>query len=420
MTETVKSHLYGREFLIGKKYAQGGMGSIWETDDHSVLVKQCEPELVTDDPGRQEVLWQKAERAYKAFCAVNKGRQRELSSLPREYVTLRGNPAYLMQRAEGVLLQSLMREKRITAEKRLPIAQALARALAKLHHAQIIHADLHPENYIVSAGPGGFRVIVLDIDGGGLVSPPGPVYPAVQPKRLYKAPELSQMTWEHVYKRRLFFAPDDWALAVLLYQILVDYEGPFCTVRKHPNPSVTNYTPYMTAAYRDRSIAWPMPWQKQLLKGAGLPGQVVSLFYKTFAHRFILDGKKSMRPTAGQWEKALAPQPALTPLRHVYRLQTVAAPLKGAAMGTVLPQSRCEDTVRLGVHDAPPLPNRWRKAIKVIGRKLHLGRGVSGNGHSATDTAAEGRGPTRHQGEDFASGCQSGDRERETDHPSSV
>jgi serine/threonine protein kinase len=386
MTETVKSRVYDREFLIGKKYAQGGMGSIWETDDPRVLVKQCEPELVTDDPGRQQVLSEKAERAYKAFCAVNKGRQLELSSLPREYVTVGGNPAYLMQRAEGVLLQSLLREKRIAAVQRLPLAQALARALGKLHHAQIIHADSHPENYMVSAGPGGFRVIVLDIDGGGLVSPPGPLYPMTQPKRLYKAPELSQMTWERVYKRHLFFAPDDWALGVLLYQILVDYEGPFCTVKHHPNPSVKNYTPYMTAAYRDRSIAWPMPWQKQLLQGAGLPEQVVSLFYKTFAHRFILDEKKGMRPTAEQWEKALAPQ-AFSPLNSLYRLQTVAAPLKSAVAGTVLPEGRCEDTVRVCVHDAPPLPNRWRKAKTLIVRILHLNRGVSGNGRRRANAA---------------------------------
>jgi serine/threonine protein kinase len=328
-------------------------------------VKQCEPELITDDPGRQEALSEKAEWAYKAFCAVNKGRQAELSSLPREYVTVGGNPAYLMQRAEGVLLQSLMREKRITASKRLPIAQALARALAKLHHAQIIHADLHPENYIVSEGKEGFSVIVLDIDGGGLVSPPGPLYPAAQPKRLYKAPELSHMTWEHVYKRRLFFAPDDWALAVLLYQILVDYEGPFCSVQKHPNPSVTNYTPYMSAAYRDRSIAWPMPWQKQLLQGAGLPGQVVSLFSETFAHRFMLDEKKkeikSRRPTAEQWEKALAPQPALSPPNSLYRLQTGERPLKGAP-----PSPPRGADVRGTTHV------RWRSAITVIGRKLHL------------------------------------------------
>jgi serine/threonine protein kinase len=372
MTESIKSYMYGREFLIGNELNQGGMGIILETDDPRVLVKQCEPALVTDDPGRRESLREKAERAYKAFCAVNKGRQPELSSLPREYVTFRGNPAYLMQRAEGVPLQSLMREKRIAASQHLPLAQALARAISKLHSAQIVHADAHPDNYIVWQGPTGFSVIVLDIDGGGLVSPPGPIYPMTQPKRLYKAPELSRMTWEQLYKRHLFFAPDDWALGVLLYQLLVDYEGPFCTVKQHPNPSVKNYTPYMSAAYREPSIRWPQPWQKQLLQGAGLSDQVVSLFYATFAHRFILDEKKkeikSMRPTAEQWEKALAPKPALSSLRPVYRLQTVATPLKSAS-----PPVTAQAAVSLG----------WRKTMTVIVRKLHLRRGGSGNGQSA-------------------------------------
>jgi serine/threonine protein kinase len=453
MTEAIKSPVYEREFLIVSKSAQGGQGSIWKTDEPSVLVKQCEPELVTDDPGRQETLRQKASVRYKVFCAVNKSREPELYSLPREYVTFRGNPAYLMQRAEGVLLQSLMRKQRSEASQHLPLALALARALGKLHHAQIVHADVHPENYIVCEGPTGFTVIVLDIDGGGLLSPPGPLYPTTQPKRLYKAPELSRMKWQQLYERHLFFAPDDWALAVLLYQILVDYEGPFCTVKSHPNPSVTNYTPYPSAAYRERSVSWPAPWQEALLAQSNLSHEVVSLFYATFARRFLFDEKKrkviSVRPTASDWEKALAPQPALSPLRPVYRLQTVSAPLPCApapaplpvheavlrrrggthvieepvphpaeqrpappgpqtsfapetspllpdghlgpkcksAAGTVLPEGRGEDAVRVCVHDAPPLPRRWRKAMTVIVRILHLRKGVSGNGRRLTHAA---------------------------------
>jgi len=34
---------------------------------------------------------------------------------------------------------------------------------------------------------------VLDIDGGGLVSPPGPLYPAAQPKRLYNLKDARKL-----------------------------------------------------------------------------------------------------------------------------------------------------------------------------------------------------------------------------------
>jgi serine/threonine protein kinase len=310
MTDTIDSSLYGKVLRISGELIRGGQGIIWETDDPRVLLKQFEPSLMTDDPCEQQELKRAAETAYKAFCAVNKGIQAELSCLPREYVTFRGSPAYLMQRAEGELLQNMLRQNKITPEHRLPLARALARAMRLLHASQIVHADVNPENFIVHLSPTGWRISVLDIDGGGLVSPPGPVYPMSQPKRLYKAPELAAMQWKHLYERHLFFASDRFALAVLLYQLLVDYEGPFCTVKTHPNPEVKNYVPYKPYAYRDTAVAWPAPWQKNVLRRAKLSPRIVSLFSETFGNRFALvENKKKMmrrRPTAADWEHALS------------------------------------------------------------------------------------------------------------------
>ena len=288
MTDTIVSRLYGMLTIV-RELIRGGQGVIWETDNPRVLVKQFEPALITDDPRQQQDLRHQAETAYKAFCTVTKGHPAELASLPREYLTFRDNPAYLMQKAEGVELQTFFRQKQITPDNRRPLAHALARALCALHSAQFVHADPNPENYIVHQDATGFTVIVLDIDGGGLLSPPGPVYPMSQPKRIYKAPELCALPWEQLHKRFLFFAPDQWALAVLIYQILVDYEGPFCTVKTHPNPTVTNYSPYKPYAYRDQATEWPLPWQEALIRHAKLSDEVVSLFYETFQHRFILN-----------------------------------------------------------------------------------------------------------------------------------
>jgi serine/threonine protein kinase len=439
MHEVIKSHVFGREIQVGDESARGGRGIIWKTDERWLLLKQFAPELIVDDPGRQQVLREKAERAYVAFCAVNRGQQEELSSLPLEYVTVGDNPAYLMRRAEGVPLQRILRERLIAESKRLPIAHALARALRKLHEAQIIHADTHPDNYFVREDPGGFTVIVLDIDDGGLLSPPGPVYPSVQPYRLYKAPELSQMKWEQLFRRHLFFAPDDWALAVLVYQLLVDYEGPFCTVKTHPNPAVTNYTPYPQAAYRERSIGWPKPWQEQLLQSAGLSDGIVSLFYATFADRFLLPekpgGTPRTRAAARVWEEALAPQRAHRPVLTVYALKTARAPVRSdpplpvtlheavprmpvaphqPSVAPEILQTLPEARPVLPAGDPIPAPpsfdeipgpcvemkrdeGLWvrrgdfglRTAVTIILRKLHLRRrGGSGNGRSAKKAAA--------------------------------
>jgi serine/threonine protein kinase len=355
MTKTIFSSLWRKTLQIIGEFTRGGQGIIWETDDPRILVKQFEPSFITDDPGEQRELARMVERVYKAFCAVNKGTQAELRCLPREFVTHRGNPAYLMERAEGELLQSMLRQNKITTDNRLPIARALARAMRLLHASQIVHADVNPENFIARQDHTGWTVFVLDIDGGGLVSPPGPIYPLSQPKRLYKAPELFAMQWQQLWQRHVFFAPDDWALAVLLYQLLVDYEGPFCTVQTHPDPTVKNYVPYKPSAYRDTAIAWPAPWQKKLLRRARLSPRIVSLFSETFGNRFALVEHKetilSHRPAAAQWEATFS---------------------RASSVPRWVPHVVCD----------------VYSAVAGAVRSHHLKRGVSSNERSATPAAA--------------------------------
>jgi serine/threonine protein kinase len=380
MTDTITSTRYG-ELTIGNMFTRGGQGSIWKTDDPDILLKRFEPSFIADDPGQQHVLRCHAEKAFPAFCAVNKGHQAELRSLPREYLTVRGNPSYLMQKADGALLQTLMREQKIPPDQKVPLAHALARAMKKLHRAQLVHADINPENFIVRHDLTGFTVFVLDIDAGGLHGPPGPIYPMASSKRIYKAPELCAMGWPQLYDRCLFFAPDAWALAVLLYQILVDYQGPFCSVKTHPDPAVTDYRPFPPYAYRDPAASWPQPWQEALLAQSNLSHEVVSLFYATFARRFLFDEKKrkviSVRPTASDWEKALCPPPPALLTLHAAVFHTPRA--SQVLKEPVLPPA---DPL-----PAPPRPYRWRKALAGIVRVLHLRRGVSGNDRRLTHAA---------------------------------
>jgi serine/threonine protein kinase len=305
MPETFESARYGKPLTIEEEVNRGGQGRIWTTNDPAVLLKQFEPAFITDDPRHQEVLKHQVARAYQTFCVVKKGAHPELSALPSEYLTWEGNPAYLMRKADGETLQTLFLEKRVTSDNRIPLALALASAMKELHAAQICHADPHPENFMVREEGGAFTVFVLDIDGGGYLGPPGPIYPLSQPGRVYKAPELSVMGWKQLHERSLFFAPDDWALAVLLYRILVDDEGPFPTVANHPDPALQYYTPFNPYDYRDPDAQWPQPWQEDLLSRAQLSNQVVSLFSETFQHRFKPQRKERPRPTAYLWKKAL-------------------------------------------------------------------------------------------------------------------
>jgi len=317
MPETFASAQYGKVLTIGEVVNQGGQGRIFQTDDPTVLLKQFEPAFITDDTARQKALKHQVERAYQTFCVVKKGAHPQLAALPSEYLTFEGNPAYLMRKADGLTLQTLFQEKHVRHDNRIPLALALASAMQKLHAAQICHADPHPDNFMVREEEGVFTVFVLDIDGGGYLAPPGPIYPLVQPGRVYKAPELSVMGWKKLHERSLFFAPDDWALAVLLYRILVDDEGPFPTVAKHPDPALHHYTPFSPYAYRDPDATWPQPWQEDVLRKSPLPHQLLSLFYDTFAHRFKpqQERDRNARPTGDRWatalEEAATPPPVL-------------------------------------------------------------------------------------------------------------
>jgi serine/threonine protein kinase len=316
MPETFASAWYGKPLTLEEVVNQGGQGRIWRTDDPAVLVKQFEPSFITDESSCQEALKHQVARVYQAFCVVNKTTHVELKSLPREYVTVQGNPAYLMQKADGELLQTCLQNKPGATEERLALAIALARAIKRLHAAQICHADPHPENFMVRKEEGAFTVFVLDIDGGGLLGPPGPIYPLSQPGRVYKAPGLAVMGWKQLHERSLFFAPDDWALAVLLYRILVDDEGPFPTVATHPDPEVKYYTPFKPYDYRDPDACWPQPWQEALLARVPLPPKLLSLFSETFHYRFAPQRDGRARPSADRWERALedaaTPPPVVT------------------------------------------------------------------------------------------------------------
>jgi hypothetical protein len=129
MPETFASAQYGKVLTIEQVVNQGGQGRIFTTDDPAVLVKQFVPAFITDDPDRQKALKHQVAAAYQTFCVVKKGTHPELSALPSEYLTWEGNPAYLMRKADGVTLQTLFQEKRVTQTNRIPLALALEAVL---------------------------------------------------------------------------------------------------------------------------------------------------------------------------------------------------------------------------------------------------------------------------------------------------
>jgi serine/threonine protein kinase len=296
----VNTTLLGR-IQIGREFARGGEGIIYEIVGHNgYLLKVYCPDV---PPDKLEHLYTLKRQAYQLFARIKFSKTEELRCLPLEYVRLTGNvPAYLMRRAQGTLLTNLFTDiKQMVLEDRLVLSRALAQAITQLHGTQIVQSDIKPSNYIVERRGNGWVVYVLDIDGGGYFGPQAKDFaPSTVPLQRYGSPELLQQNWIKLWDQpELRKQPDLWALAVLLYQIIVDADGPLPT-RPSKSPQVTGYVPYHSAAVIAPQINWPQPWQKRQMEEAGLDDLLIDRFTYVFGNQ-RLKVESNRRPEAQDW-----------------------------------------------------------------------------------------------------------------------
>lgn len=294
-----------------KEIARGGEGGVFATNNQSVLLKVYDPrDTDVDVPRMREV----KRSAYRTFANLRLDNHQELSCLPLEYVALpSGEPAYVMRLAEGKTLESVKHSGRNSAPllDRLQMAYALATALQGLHSAQIVHADMKWENYVITRIAAGYRVYVLDIDAGGYRGPVVPgryerLLPTAVPDGIFRSPELIQSaTWPGLWNTAWAFQPDLWALAVMLYCIIVDADGPFpLRPTRDLGSGLPAYTPYQR---RDiiSTVSWPKDWQAALMHQQNIPQPLIDAFVSTFSGE--RDVTKSSRPrlSAADWKTRL-------------------------------------------------------------------------------------------------------------------
>jgi len=285
---------------VGRQFAGGGEGIVYEVAGHNeYLIKVYYPD---ESPDKLDQLYAYKRQAYQSFAAIKLSKTKELRCLPLEYVVVNGGtPAYLMRRAQGILLTDLFPQIRgMVLEEREALGRALGHAIAQLHSSQIVQADLKLSNYIAEWLGNGWIVYVLDIDGGGYFGPQAAHFaPSTVPAPLYMSPELAQLNWVKLWaKPHLRKQPDLWALAVLLYQIIVDDDGPFSA--RPTKTHIVGYTPYHRAAIIDPQVEWPQPWQMRQLEQLGLDAMLVDRFSYVFGKRRF-EIERYPRPEAQDW-----------------------------------------------------------------------------------------------------------------------
>ncbi|WP_437681763.1 AAA family ATPase [Sorangium sp. So ce131] len=130
-----------------------------------------------------------------------------------------GKPVLYLEHFDGLTLRRFVAEHHPTLRERVEIATSIARALAGLHQAGVIHRDLSGSNVLVS--PGTREICIIDLGLGvrgaqldaDLGAPAGTLE--------YMAPEQSGRM-----RRRLDHRADLYALGALLYELFVG-EPPF-------------------------------------------------------------------------------------------------------------------------------------------------------------------------------------------------
>lgn len=298
---------------LDTEIARGGQGAIYtvfQTKD--TLIKVYDPDVDSNilDPKTSSKLINQG-KIYQEFTKLNFEVIPELSCLPHDYATLPDNtPIYTMRRAPGEVIDSTkLREIAMSPVSiRLEIARSVALGIRSLHRStQVVHADIKIENLFISNNGGDLVVYILDIDGGGYFGPGHQFAPTVIPNKLYLPPELvSSGAWAAIWndQTKLFnlkTQPDLWALAVLIYQILVDPFGPFISL---PPQSTTTkfgkgYNPYPKNFFVSKN-EWPQRWQLDYMRTRQIPSSIIELFIQAFKHpRDIFIGDE--RPSADKW-----------------------------------------------------------------------------------------------------------------------
>ena len=120
-----------------------------------------------------------------------------------------GRVGFWMDLIEGQTLEQRVREGRLSAGEATYVGQELCRALAAVHHANLLHRDVKAQN-VMRASDGG-RIILMDFGAGEFRDAPTAGRPQGTP--LYLAPELLRGASATV-------PTDIYALGVLLYYLV--------------------------------------------------------------------------------------------------------------------------------------------------------------------------------------------------------
>jgi serine/threonine protein kinase/class 3 adenylate cyclase len=199
-------------YEIVRLLGQGGMGVVWEANDHRLGRTVALKVHADAQAGGSDALWIEARLAAKI---AHPG----IVPIHEVGFTMSGQPYYTMDLVEGTSLRALLREGPLPPLKAMAIARAVAEAIGAAHARGIVHCDLKPGNVVIDADG---RARVLDFGLAFAMSGlAGQAFGPMRGSPPYMSPE-------QIAGQPLTAATDVYSLGVVLFEMLtgsLPFEG---------------------------------------------------------------------------------------------------------------------------------------------------------------------------------------------------
>ena len=364
----------------GKLIGSGGEGAVYEDrNDPRMVIKVLHQQHATP------------ERAAKLQAMCDNPPQNAWAlSWPNVVETESGGLRYRMPKASrgsGTAYRFISANERRQLpprqqdyEYRTQLGVKIAEAFRWLHAIHVRIGDVNPSNILVSDDG---TVMLIDCDSFQIPGPPGhQPYPCVVGSPEYTAPEIDDF-------QRQFRSQDsdNFALAVLLYQLLGNGSHPYQGIDASADDAVSNIRERIKGhrfAHQSREGRWrPTPGQARSWRS--MPEPVQNAFRQAFspgashigrptadAWASILEQNPNPAPAGEQQSAQPAPQASVTPPAWQVGPQPVAAPrtapVPGPASAPATPAPRRPRAPR------PTFPAMERACPKCKSRDARLRR----------------------------------------------
>ncbi|HTL33601.1 MAG TPA: serine/threonine-protein kinase [Kofleriaceae bacterium] len=204
-----RGDVIGDRYILEDVLGLGGMGVVFSAQQTS-LARRVAVKLPRSDLGQHDVMTRRFQT--EARVAARLSHRNVMAVL--DGGDCRGMPFLVMEQARGQLLSRVLKERRMFEPLiAIDIVAQLLDALSAVHSADVVHADIKPENLFVESAGSSMFVRLFDFGVAQIVSErAGPS------EMLYGTPEY--IAPELIRGQRPSPSSDIYAAGIVLYELL--------------------------------------------------------------------------------------------------------------------------------------------------------------------------------------------------------